>query len=747
VKTRYKPAEPEGISASDIAKLPMDRPVAVYYRQSTEAQVGNISTTIQTVDMIELLKRRGWQEEQIILVDMDKGVSGQTKIDEREGMRYLLDLITSGQIGTVACQDEDRLFRDITQIQVNTFIDICLRYKVFVLTPMMVYDFAHPTMGNFHARQFRFKSEMAAEYISAVIKGKLHPAIRRLRNEGRWAGAGMPPGYMVDMRKKLPDGTDNPQWRRLVPFAPYADVVREYFQLFIACGCSLRTTVRRIHESGPWYPDPATCKPPEGFKIVYRMHRYGKGFCPGRQGLAELLMNAAYLGHWVVKDCVTRWNNHEPIIAIDLFYTAFNTLSDVQLDGTPNKHYTPRTDHAKPSAEADRQVERPLLSGMLMHRPDGQWRQVGTDWVKPLRHYAYYGRVNAAVKDYAWSKTADYVDEAVSRLLLSKLKATFDNTAWQDSLSEFMKSYQGDSRRRQVQIESLQTVVANLLESLEQLTNAELIKVVEKRYEQAKSEIDRLTAEQAAEDTEAQKLSSLHKIRHDILPAIENWPQLTRDEKRVVLQTFIIRIEAEPVAGHGLKLTVQWADKSADGVVLPRQATHGDCWLPEEIEELKRVVRAGADQVQIAAAFPNRPWEQLRQKVAAHVGRGHPFGKQRIRDNETYAQYAARLTCPTPMPPKQRRPWTQAEIEHLLGLYDSGADPMELVQAFPDRDWVAIKKRVRKSRGASATFAETAIWPDETYNQYVWRVQEVGESNTDDATHRWMSCRSSMHAR
>jgi hypothetical protein len=31
--------------------LPLGRPVAVYYRQSSEGQIGNISTTLQTVDV------------------------------------------------------------------------------------------------------------------------------------------------------------------------------------------------------------------------------------------------------------------------------------------------------------------------------------------------------------------------------------------------------------------------------------------------------------------------------------------------------------------------------------------------------------------------------------------------------------------------------------------------------------------------------------------------------------------------
>src|SRR5262245_10068548 len=116
MRPRYKSTS-EPVTIEGIASLPIDRPVALYYRQSTLAQVGNVATTIQTVDMVGLLKARGWSYDQILLIDADKGVSGQKKIDEREGMRELFDLITMGKIGTAAAQDEDRLFRDVTQIQ------------------------------------------------------------------------------------------------------------------------------------------------------------------------------------------------------------------------------------------------------------------------------------------------------------------------------------------------------------------------------------------------------------------------------------------------------------------------------------------------------------------------------------------------------------------------------------------------------------------------------------------------------
>ena len=152
---KFRPSINASSTSDSVTGLPTDRPVAVYYRQSTSAQVGNISTAIQTIDMVTYLQGRGWAEDNIILVDMDAGISGAKKIDERPGMRLLFDLITQSKVSAVACQDEDRLFRDITQIQVNIFIEACRKEHVLVITPSITYDFADDLTGQFHARQFR----------------------------------------------------------------------------------------------------------------------------------------------------------------------------------------------------------------------------------------------------------------------------------------------------------------------------------------------------------------------------------------------------------------------------------------------------------------------------------------------------------------------------------------------------------------------------------------------------------------
>jgi DNA invertase Pin-like site-specific DNA recombinase len=624
--------------------LPLEQPIAIYYRQSTDNQVGNVSTSMQTVDMVKYLQGMGWAASSIIMIDMDKGVSGSTKIDERPGMSALFELITRRKIGAVACQDEDRLFRDVTQIQVNIFIEACRAANVLVLTPSMVYDFANELTGAFHARQFRFKAEMAAEYINSIIRGKLHRAKQRLLMEGRWGGGGIPPGYMVDVRKTLPNGSPNPTWKRYVPFEPYAEVVIEYFRLFLTHSGSVRATVNHIQEYGPFYPDPKTCKPPDGFKVNYKIVRYRKGYCPGRTGLAGLLTNAAYLGHWQVNDTIVRWNNHQAIVSEEVFFKAFNYLAETGLDGQANPHYQPIHDHARPSREVERTVERPLCAGLVVSQHQGEWRNVGTNWVGPQQRYAYVLWSTGPGDAYVWSKAATYFDEAIVRLLHYKLRATFDANVWEETASQFVHDYQRQRKQLDTQLRTLGQVMTNLVASLGTLTNAMMIRAAQDQYEQAQAEQERLQELLRAMDAEANELKSLLALKDNCEPVLENWSNMTRDEQRVVLTAFINRIEAMPVAGHGLHLVICWRDNKTDEITLPRQSTTGTNWLPEETERLLELLGTAETQMEIAQEFPGRKWKDIRLKVAHETGESSKlkFRPKPIKDDESYQDYLHR---------------------------------------------------------------------------------------------------------
>lgn len=734
--SRYVPASHSSYTFVTEAAggLPTEYPIAVYYRQSTDAQVGNISTAIQTVDMVAYLQTRGWAKEDIHLIDMDAGVSGTTKIDERAGMRMLFGLITDHKIRAVACQDEDRLFRDVTQIQVNIFIEACKNANVQVITPSMVYDFAHPLTGTYHARQFRFKSEMAAEYISSVILGKLNRAKERLLYEGRWAGQNMLPGYMVDMRKMLPDGSPNPNWRRYVEFTPYADVVREYFRLFVSCTGNMAATLRHIHRLGPFYPDPTACPPPEGFKAVYgKIQIFGGGYAPGRSGLENLLSNVNLIGRWTVRNAVVRWNNHPPIVEEKLFWQAFNYLSPVNPDGTPNEAYRPFRQNARPSRDEDRPVSRPLLAGMVVGNADGQWRKVGTIWEKGREEYTYVLANQRDAKIY-WRRKATYIDEAVTNLVQNKLRATFSPEVWERALAQATGEFQQEHNRITAQLNHLKSVMHNHIVSLETLSNADLIRAVQTRYQDAQAEFERLSHDLAATNKISRQIDALEDIRHSIAPTLAQWNRLSRDEKRQILHTFIKRIEANVVDGTGLEVKVFWLDETTDALVVRRSAHNGwTLWLDSEAKNLMDLLDHNAGQLDIAAAFPRRKWRMIAAKIYDLRGSQYYVPSPRpIYHHETYEDYLSRTgSHDAPYLAYSGDHWNEESLQTLLALYDKGVSRRELMEAFPHRRWRNLTKKIRQLRGEDRTAPDPRIGQKDTYCTLLER--ESGE--LDQANH------------
>lgn len=544
-----------------ITMLPVDQPVAVYYRQSSDGQIGNISTAIQTVDLPQYLRQRGWADDKIILIDMDAGVSGAKKIDERPGMKRLFGLITDRIIGTVACQDEDRLFRDVTQIQVNIFIEACRQSNVLVITPSLIYNFADPLMGTYHARQFRFKCEMAAEYRETVIRGKLVRARHRKIIAGQSAGGSTTTGYIIEEASS-----------RYVPFGPFATVVNEYFRLFLSFAGNLRQTQRHIAKYGPYYPDPKECPPPDGYRADY--HTLGR-YPTTRVGLKSLLTNAMYVGHWTHGGTIIRWNNHPAVVPVDVFMQAFNYLSPIALDGSPNIHYRPFQENARPKLDESRPVERPIYAGMIQSQFDGKRSNVG---IRYDNRKGYFYSLCPGNEPQYWTRSARLIDRALDDLVLGKLRSTFNDDAWQKAVAAAVPDLNKERRHKEAQIQALERTLEGYARNLDKLTNEDWIRRAEKQYEAAQAEQARLKAELATLDNEAAQVNALEGLKADIGPALERWSDYPRDKKRTILHRLIDRIEIEPTDENGTHIVVYWRDRRTTTAVLLKNKRGGIRW-------------------------------------------------------------------------------------------------------------------------------------------------------------------------
>jgi DNA invertase Pin-like site-specific DNA recombinase len=206
----FQPNKPEETPNDNTRRLHTNRPIGVYARRSDpyakdKQKDRTQSREMQTDDMISWHVDKDWASDIVFPYFADLGLSGTLRPDQRPDMLRLFDDIDAGKYdhGTVACFQENRLFRDDTHIYYNQFIDKLLQHDILLIVHsprLYIYD-----MRDEHDKgRLREKLEEAAEFIPRQIKGWLHPARERAAKEyGEWAGLGdINIGYIIDYDEK-----------------------------------------------------------------------------------------------------------------------------------------------------------------------------------------------------------------------------------------------------------------------------------------------------------------------------------------------------------------------------------------------------------------------------------------------------------------------------------------------------------------------------------------------------------------
>lgn len=625
---KYKRPQNNFIDPYKSQPLPLGRPVAVYYRQSTEGQIGNISTTLQTVDMVEHLMRHGWSREQILMIDMDAGVSGTKKIDERPGMSRLFQLIEADEIGLAAAQDVDRFFRDVTQIETNIFIDACKRHNVQVLTPTFIYDFAHPSQGRYHMQMFREQAQRAADFIEFHIKGRLLKSRFYMADQGRWVGSTTALGFMVDNRPRLANGSENPNYRKLTLYQPHADVVLAYFELFKQYQGNLKRTWEHVERSGPAVPDVDQALIPAGFILntsVRTRSRLTGQRIASRDGLYDMFQNVQYIGHWAHRGIIVQRYNHEPIVPQDLFMYAFNCLSPVDFNGDPNPEYIPQRAYVRSQA-LERPVEPPVYAGVVFCDAVEELGVKRMSSSYDLRRTCYnYVLTDAYDKRVHFAISADYVDQAIDTMLIERLRATtIDERAWQTALSNTHQSEYGEVRRIEYAIKNAERTKINLLDNLKAVSHPDLVHDLEQSYIANEQELAGLRQELETLKNNDHLKQVLLEARPVLEQVIQRWGVVPAVRRRELFDALAQRATVTKLDMVRRRITVSWRDNTETSVTVQHSGKYFS-WTEIELQKLKTLVENNTDQVKLLQSFPGVNWKSIQQRYAYHFGDGHWF--------------------------------------------------------------------------------------------------------------------------
>jgi len=604
--------EPEH-SVWGTTQLPLTAKVGVYARQSSLMQVKNYkeSTEMQTTDLIAFAHRLGWTDELIILFNEDLGVSGKLRIDQREGLRSLVDLIQQDTLKAVIVFLEDRLFRDETAIQVNVFIELCKEHGVLVLTPHMTYDFSNV----YHVKQFRWKCEAAADFLREYVAQRLHGAKARVSERGDYDGRGISVGFIVDRRERIVvDGKDvrNPQYMKFMVYEPHAEVVRWLFQRYFELGGKARLLYREIQT----YPVLFPAFPQDADKrdiVKIKLKKVPGGYHISYSGLRDLLVNIAYIGWWIYHDRVVK-NNHNPVLAEDLFWYAFTRLSPYTPDGEVNEQKPIRTRYQRIASEQCQA----LLKDCIDTTPEERGAYVTykfRGWYYILRNTD----AHVLADTHITTIPVAILDEIYTQKLVEHLQATKQFEHYHQYAEQAQIEQEKECVSIQAQLKEIEKQLAGIVQSLmlppdilDEVAQKELARK-HKTLQGTKEELQR-KIESTRGNTRAKELLEYRELVGQLAP---HWHELSFVDKKILVDALTELVVFDEITPHFLHMTIYWRDPQwgEDSCTIWRKKGPLPTWKAEE-DVILRANYYNEPQEAILTALPRRSWQSVMQRAS-----------------------------------------------------------------------------------------------------------------------------------
>lgn len=591
--------------------IPTGAKVGIYGRQSTINQVKNNQGAgdLQVEQLYKLAQRMGVQEDDVILYVENKqedgsikSASGKLRIDQREGLSALVERIENDEIKAVIVFMEDRLFRDETQIEVNKFILVCQEHATLVITPYMTYDLRNP----YHRKQFRWKCEQAADFLRDYVKARLHDKKEMFSLQGRFDGRNLAPGYIIDRREKI-DGEANPNYKKLIEYPPHSKVTLDIFKLLVQCGGKPKKLYKELKKQPVLYPDFDASVDP---RTVSKLHlqKVPGGYHISFSGLLQLLTNVTFIGWWSYKGQIKK-NNHDAIVPEQLFWYAFNLISDTTPEGEERERerYRPRYQRQdKPEAPA-------LLKHIISTTDPKKSVYAGyrfKDWYYMLKWKNQHDTPDQ------YSILVEHVDEAFKTVLLAHMHNTTDFEAFrtlvrnvnQEAEQKREKTAQDIARierRMQATLVSLTTDP-----DLPQKTRTALNKIYAELEEQKEQLLNPPNENQATPEKRVGELLSYH----DLLERLSHQEALKQvfDDMQLLAQATTKQVTLDGLSPHFMLLTIDWRTPlwGTDKALLWRPRGRAPFWTEAEIETVK-LHYPSMPQGELMQLLPQRSWQSI----------------------------------------------------------------------------------------------------------------------------------------
>ncbi|MCG3209243.1 MAG: hypothetical protein FOGNACKC_02864 [Anaerolineae bacterium] len=333
---RIRTEKNEPLAWTDLTNLPNEKQAFIYKRLSSHEQLKRSIYSIKAQDaLIDLAQEDGYLPEQIHVEDRDLGISGTKGREDRPGLSYLIESVESDQVEAVYVVHISRIYRDQTLINAFALGELLKQHNVIIVTPYMRLNL----QDKMHMRLFRMEIERAADELEVMAQRLLGPKNMKGR-AGYYTGESIPPGYVVDERKQLPNGKPNPNYHRYQVYEPHAKIVRTIFNQLVIPGITPTRVARDLKKRGigfaPFSPEYDT---KAHHKTYARSKRYqdGSWIIPVSK-VRSIATNPAYIGWKIWQGEVLGQDILEPIVDESTFWKVQEHFKE---GPCPKKTYDP----------------------------------------------------------------------------------------------------------------------------------------------------------------------------------------------------------------------------------------------------------------------------------------------------------------------------------------------------------------------------------------------------------------------
>jgi DNA invertase Pin-like site-specific DNA recombinase len=600
--------------------LPIEYELGIYARQSTPGQVKYHvqSNEMQTEDLVEYAKSLGWTEDKITLFTQDMARSGRLKIVDREGMLTLTEMIRQGIIKAVLAAKEDRLFRDETALEYNTFIQVCKQHNCLVIVPpFTIYNFANKR----DVKEFRYQCEKAADFLDDYVE-RLKALRERAILQGYYGGGYIPIGATIDRRKTITNENGavvpNPNYKKYIRYEPHAEVIDWCLERFYQTH-NLNGIVREAERLGKRFPEFTADVDPRSRRIAAKHAEDEQGGYLITIALLEsVFTNVFYVGHLVKNGQVIRENDHAPIVKnLTHFLYAFNHVSTHTTDGERREDKPAKRFLREESDEATLLkyvvASDKTRQTFVKHRANAD--EDGSKWaysvvrVRPNGIREHVGEINAQLIDECFIEWF--------RQKIARLKAHTDYSA-----EIQMERAKREARRANLQttLEVIREQRANIRACLvtgeiepgvkvEPDTRIELLKDDSKLAAKQREIEAELNGKPAATPAESKSL----RYKHLVLEHGDYWEGYPIGEKHKFLESVIKEVEISYAAPHWIEIKITWINPEWGidiGYLWYKKSKSNPTYTEAELEIIRKLYPA-ATQREILEALPTRTWQSI----------------------------------------------------------------------------------------------------------------------------------------